>query len=175
MIELKARPTALALLLGMVSCSSHRADPFGKLSKEQLASWTSDCPSKVTDTPIRRDAHDADAVTVGDRLAFSTATHRLQCDAAGWSLWLDASERVAGVCTQGYVDISVTPSRIQTPQQRGEPVLRRHFPASVVDEMVAGYCVSHPHENAKRLLRWEYKLPQRGEHSTVACCWEVSK
>lgn len=172
MITLNARHTWLLLIL---ACCGHReSDPFGKLSKDQLAQWTSDCSSKVADTPTRHD-HDPEEVMVDNRVAFSTSTHRLKCHADGWALWLDANNRIAGLCTESYVDVSVTPSQIQTGAERGEPILRRHFSGSVVDEMVHGFCVSKPHQIGLKLLRWEFTLPKPTEHSRLACCWEVTR
>jgi hypothetical protein len=175
MIELNLRHTLLLLVLGLAGCGDRETDPFGKLSKEELTKWESDCPEQVTDKPASGDKQDPDAVTVGDRLAFGSATHRLRCAPAGWTLWLDANERIAGLCTESYVDISVTPSQIATAVERGEPVLRRHFPATVVDEMVQGFCLEHPRQISRRLLRWEIRLPKSTPNSHFACCWEVTR
>jgi hypothetical protein len=173
MIEIKLRHTWLPLLLALAGCGAREPDPFGKLSKEQLAKWESDCSEKVSDTPTRHDIQDPEEVTVADRVAFASATRRLRCAPAGWTLWLEANDRIAGLCTESYVDVSVNPSQIATAAERGEPILRRHFPGSLVDEMVHGFCVSKPHPIGRRLLRWEFELPQPREHSRRACCWEV--
>jgi hypothetical protein len=170
---MNVRRTWLPLLLGLACCHHTEPDPFGKLSKEQLAAWTSDCSAQVTDTPTPHDGHDPEAVTVSDREAFATATHRLRCAAEGWTVWLDASDQISGMCTEGIYDRSVNPSIIATGAERGEPVLRRHFPGPVVDEMVHGFCVSKPHQTSRRLLRWDFELPKPRANSHHACCWEV--
>lgn len=174
MIALKVQRTSLVLVLGLACCGSPKSDPW-KLSTEHLASWTSDCPVTVTETRTGHDKKDPDTVTVGDRVAFASAARRLRCEPSGWSLWLDANDRIAGVCTESYVDITVTPSQIATSAERGEPILRRHFPKSVVVEMVAGFCLEWPRTIGDDLLRWEMRLARPTKHSRFACCWEVTK
>jgi hypothetical protein len=165
----------LAFLL-VTGCKREPAEePFGKLNREQLSEWAADCPSGITDPPALTYARDNENPRLeDDSVAFPSAVHRYRCQAVGWTVWVDAKDQIVGVCTEDRVDAHVSPPTLETFYQRGEPFLRKRFPAKVVDEMLNGNCRERTHIGYG-LRRWVWDVPLSHAPSFMACCWGKEK
>lgn len=157
-------------------------EPLGKLPRDRLADWAADCDAPIVEEPSLKGK---DPMMVGKRrreLTFQKATRRYLCRPPGWSVYVDASERIVGLC----VDNKLWPNPIEEHLQRAAPLIAKHMGEELAEELTKGTCRFEPESVGHGLIRWKQDLPNVVKpdgtvsyHPNVgtlqACCWELDQ
>lgn len=97
------------IVLGVVACreDSVPPSPLGNLTPERLAMWVTECPTQLVVEDVcgrvspQPDCNSRHYTLQGHKriTEHASATRRFHCRAPqGWSIWVDARDRVHGIC-----------------------------------------------------------------------------
>lgn len=173
-----------------VACSDpHRPEPFGKMTggpsstssaPGTVAEWAADCEAPLSIEGVVRGPDPLQRY--GPNVAFQAAAMSYVCPHPGWSVYVDRSDRIVGVCVD---DLMASPKPYQRAIDRARVLLARHVSDSFAADITEGnVCSLLPQRIAHGLQRWTSPLRlvigkdgRTTYHPSVgtldACCWEV--
>jgi hypothetical protein len=167
-----------ALALACSGCD--KPQPFGKLPRGNLSEWADDCDSPIVELPAVKGPDRSLRGKSYRETTFQHATHRFNCKAPGFTVYVGDEDRIVGFC----VDNKVWPKPIATELERAHRLFAKHFGTKLADKLTEGMCPLDPESIEPDLLRWHQAIPwvqgpdgswryHPNVGSIWSCCWEV--
>lgn len=174
---MKSIAIAAGLLLG---CKTTPPSPLGFVD-DKLSGWASECTTGLVQLPFVKGPDPLAGIRLRE-LPFQRATQQHKCGPPGWSLYVDATRRVVGVCVDDRT-ATVERPRAKHIDLAAELFFNR-FGSKFAQEVTRDECTREPVRVPHGLLRWSQDVPRvRGPDGTpqysppvgtlAACCWEV--
>jgi hypothetical protein len=181
--EMRMRGRALipVLVVLAAACENRKPQPLGKLPRSELASWAADCPSEIQEKPAIR-GRDPAIHVFGRDSTFQQASHRFVCDAPGWAVYVDSTDRVVGMCVDN--NLRAEPGK-RDHLERARPLIGKHWGPEMAASMTTDSCLSVP-IRVGPFLRWSQDMPKvqlpdgtwtfgPNTGALWSCCWEVAE